>query len=74
MKKDMACWSCCPWPDNSSEVEAICSEAPEALAHPRQLARFLCGLSSPAVSRARLARHPRFGCFADVPFQDVLAF
>lgn len=49
-------------------------EGHEALKHPRQLARFLCGLTSPATSRARLARHPRFGCFAELPFSDVLNF
>jgi ATP-dependent DNA helicase RecQ len=48
------------------------SEDHAALAGPRQLARFLCGLSSPATSRARLTQDPRFGALADVPFQDVL--
>lgn len=45
----------------------------EALSHPRQQARFLCGLTSPAVSKARLGRHPAFGALADVPFRIVLA-
>jgi hypothetical protein len=39
------------------------------------VARFLCGISSPATARARLStRHPMFGMLADVPFRDVLAF
>jgi ATP-dependent DNA helicase RecQ len=37
---------------------------------PRQLARFLCGLSSPATTRARLA----FGLLEGHPFEDVLAY
>jgi ATP-dependent DNA helicase RecQ len=43
-----------------------------ALATPRQLARFLCGLNSPATTRARLKSHQAFGMLADVPFADVL--
>lgn len=43
-----------------------------ALRQPRQLARFLCGLTSPATSAARLQRHEAFGALAEVPFQDVL--
>ena len=43
-----------------------------ALATPRQLARFVCGLSSPASTRARLTRHPAFGLLAELPFADVL--
>ena len=55
-------------------VAHLRGENHEALCHPRQLARFLCGLTSPATSRARLGKHPRFGCFAELPFADVLAF
>jgi len=43
-----------------------------ALRQPRQLARFLCGLTSPATSRARLDRDDRFGKLEQVPFQEVL--
>jgi ATP-dependent DNA helicase RecQ len=43
------------------------------LATPRQLARFLCGMTSPATTRARLTRHDAFGLLADLPFADVLA-
>jgi ATP-dependent DNA helicase RecQ len=42
------------------------------LATPRQLTRFLCGLSSPAASRAKLMKEPAFGAFADTPFREVL--
>src|SRR5262249_50802477 len=44
----------------------------EALSSPRQMTRYLCGLSSPAASRARLTKEPAFGALADVPFQTVL--
>lgn len=44
-----------------------------ALATPRQLARFLCGINSPRASRARLGRHPGFASLVDTPFSEVLA-
>lgn len=46
---------------------------PEALGEPRQGARFLCGISSPATTRARFSRHPLFGALAAHRFADVLA-
>jgi ATP-dependent DNA helicase RecQ len=50
------------------------AEGHAALATPRQEARFLCGLGSPATTRAKLTRHPAFGRLTDVPFRDVLRF
>ncbi len=44
-----------------------------ALRHPRQLARFLCGISSPAAQRDKLTKHECFGLLATVPFDTVLA-
>jgi len=43
------------------------------LADPRVFARFLCGVTSPLLSRTRLAKHAEFGRFADVPFAEVMA-
>jgi ATP-dependent DNA helicase RecQ len=45
---------------------------PSALGAPRQRARFLCGLTSPATAAARLGRHPLFGALAAHRFADVL--
>jgi ATP-dependent DNA helicase RecQ len=53
-----------------SELEA---SHPDALATPRQQARFLCGLSSPRLTAARLSRHPLYGSLAGWPFDHVLA-
>jgi ATP-dependent DNA helicase RecQ len=47
---------------------------PEALGEPRQAARFLCGLSSPALTRAKLSRHPLFGALEARRFAEVLAW
>ena len=50
-------------------LEELRREDHEALASARQLARFLCGISSPSASRAKLTRDPRFGALGDVPFR-----
>ncbi|MBU0641164.1 MAG: RecQ family ATP-dependent DNA helicase [Planctomycetes bacterium] len=50
------------------------TEGHDALNSPRQLTRFLCGLSSPATTRAKLRGHRSFGLLASIPFADVLAF
>jgi ATP-dependent DNA helicase RecQ len=57
-----------------SALEALEAGHPEALASPRQRARFLCGLTSPATSRARLTREPLFGALADYRFATVLGW
>ncbi len=41
------------------------------LAEPQAMARFLCGLTSPALSRAKLSSHPLFGALSDFAFADV---
>jgi ATP-dependent DNA helicase RecQ len=43
-----------------------------ALMSARQIARFLCGLSSPFVSQTKLNKHADFGSLSDFPFQAVL--
>lgn len=55
-----------------AELRAVVDEKHAALGTPRQLARFLCGMSSPASTRARLGRHDSFGMLADLPFAEVL--
>jgi ATP-dependent DNA helicase RecQ len=55
-------------------VRALAEAHPEALGAPRQLARFLCGLTSPAATRARLSREALFGVAAERRFADVLAW
>ena len=53
-------------------IQRVSQQGHAALAHPRQLTRFLCGLTSPASSRARLSKHPDFGALSSVPFELVL--
>ena len=64
-----------PAPEDLLDVPAwqsLLASHPDALADPRQQARFLCGLSSPALSRARITRHALFGKLETLRFGDVL--
>ena len=54
-------------------IRELIDERHAALHNSRQLARFLCGLTSPATTRARLGRHESFGLLERIPFGDVLA-
>jgi len=55
-------------------LAALREEHASALAVPRQRARFLCGLTSPATTRAKLGRNALFGVLAERRFADVLAW
>src|SRR5215203_594015 len=59
---------------DADALAALRSEHPAALAAPRQLARFLAGITSPATTRAKLTRNPLFGALGDRRFADVLAW
>jgi ATP-dependent DNA helicase RecQ len=59
---------------DEAEVATLVAEHPKALATPRQQARFLCGITSPATSKARLGKHRLFGRLSDQRFADVLAW
>jgi len=61
-----------PSDDEIAAVRNLCDEKHAALATPRQLARFLCGMASPAATRARLTRKDAFGMLSDLPFAEVL--
>jgi ATP-dependent DNA helicase RecQ len=53
-------------------IQTVMKERHAALRSPRQLTRFLCGLSSPAASRDRLGQHDSFGLLENIPFMQVL--
>jgi ATP-dependent DNA helicase RecQ len=55
-----------------TSFRALVRDHPIPLGEPRQQARFLCGLSSPALSRARLGSSPLFGLLAEHRFVEVL--
>lgn len=59
--------------DRLAEMRALALKQPEALGQPRQQARYLCGLNSPAVSaRRNLRGNSLFGSCAHIPFKDLL--
>lgn len=59
--------------DHVAQIQALIDEGHAALRAPRQLARFLCGITSPATSRDRLTRHDAFGLLSHHRFEKVLA-
>jgi ATP-dependent DNA helicase RecQ len=61
-----------PADEDLAAVKNLVDEKHAALNTPRQLARFLCGMASPAATRARLTRHQAFALLADLPFAEVL--
>ena len=68
-----------PLPTLEERVDAevlaeLRAQHPDALGQARQCARFLCGLTSPAVSRAKLTRHELFGALENYRFGEVLAW
>ena len=58
---------------NTEEIRALIFEEIPSLSTPRQLTRYLCGLTSPATSRAKLTKRPEFARYATTPFRTVLA-
>jgi ATP-dependent DNA helicase RecQ len=63
--------------ESSIDAEAVAEVRAanmSALGQPRQLARFLCGISSPAQSKARIGKNPLFGKLEAYPFAKILAW
>jgi ATP-dependent DNA helicase RecQ len=72
-----------PEPEQPPEIGTLVDRAslgrlsaanPETLGEARQVARFLCGITSPATTRAKLTREPLFGALANCRFADVLGW
>jgi ATP-dependent DNA helicase RecQ len=55
-------------------IAALAAMHPDALGSARQRARFLCGIASPATTRAKLTRDELFGAAAECRFAAVLAW
>lgn len=62
-----------PGDEEWAMIRDLGRERHAALGTTRQLARFLCGLTSPATLREKLTRHDAFGLLSDLPFSEVLA-
>ena len=59
---------------DTAALAEVRSSNPDPLGTPRQTARFLAGIASPATTRAKLTRHASFGALADRHFADILAW
>jgi ATP-dependent DNA helicase RecQ len=59
--------------DEQQAIQSLKSERHPALGSPRQMARFLCGMNSPATTKAKLRSHPAFAMLEGVPFATILA-
>ena len=59
--------------DTLQKVYKLQREQAEILTTPRLLTWFLCGITSPRLSRSKLNAHALFGSLEKVPFADVLA-
>jgi ATP-dependent DNA helicase RecQ len=55
-------------------VREVRAKHGKALGTSRQAARFLCGITSPGLSRAKLTKEPAFGAWAGEPFLEVMRF
>lgn len=53
-------------------IRKLSKQYPEHLQDARQQARFLCGLISPKLMRARLTQQSMYGCCNRIPFDQVL--
>jgi ATP-dependent DNA helicase RecQ len=59
-------------PELWSQMSGLIREKREVLSGPVPVTRFLCGVTSPRLSRAKLMAHPLFGKLAAQPFPQVL--
>lgn len=62
-------------PGDRTAIEQIIAGNHPSIKTPRQLTRFLCGITSPATTRAKLRKETElFGAYDSIPFQSVLKF
>jgi len=61
-------------PSFGVQIDQLAQHYPQALGQPRQKARFLCGLNSPAITGQRSLRaNPLFASYAHIPFKTIFA-
>ena len=65
-----------PQPDMAEtlwqQAERLCDQHPKALGSVSRLAKFLCGISSPKLTREKLTKNSLFGAFENVSYRQVL--
>ena len=58
---------------DADQIRELIFEEHPSLSTPRQVTRFLCGLTSPATTKAKLTKRAEFGRYSATPFRTVLA-
>jgi ATP-dependent DNA helicase RecQ len=58
----------------SDQIKSLVDRNPQIFDSPRPITRFLCGLSGPVFSKAKLGRDPLFGILTAYRFKDVEEF
>jgi ATP-dependent DNA helicase RecQ len=58
--------------EHVATIRELLNGRPTSLRTPRQLTRFLCGITSPATTREKLTKHDAFGMLERVTFADVM--
>ncbi|MCA9126176.1 MAG: ATP-dependent DNA helicase RecQ [Planctomycetales bacterium] len=56
----------------TAAIKRLSKQHQDVLGDARSQARFLCGLSSPRMIRARLTSDPMYGCCSEIPFDRVM--
>jgi ATP-dependent DNA helicase RecQ len=59
---------------SKEQMRALILSNPTQLGTPRRRAKFLCGLSSPGLAKAKLTRHALFGGAEAYRFEEVITF
>ncbi len=59
-------------PGLRSRIRELLDDHP--MSSERVLARFVCGITSPSLNRAKLTKHALFGVLSETPFASVLAW
>ena len=60
---------------DETRIHELIAAGHQSIQSPRQLTRFLCGITSPATSRAKLRQNTRlFGVYSSSPFNETLQF
>ena len=54
------------------ELNTLRGKFPDALQSPRQASRFLCGITSPRLTKAKLTRETLFGTSQELPFARIM--
>lgn len=61
-------------PTDRSQAHALSRRFPAELQPPRQMAKVLCGISSPSFTKLKLSRDPLFGSLESFPFAEVVSW